>query len=71
MGVRPKFESIHSRLLHSSTLTMTHAMYDLITKETQLWSMSASHMTIPDSVLAAYQSGSSSNDSSSDTCVEL
>jgi hypothetical protein len=70
MGVRPKFEYIRSQLLHSSTLTMAHAMYDLITKET-LRSMSASHMTIPHSVLAAYRSGSSSNDSSSDACVEL
>jgi hypothetical protein len=46
-GIRPEIESIHSRLLHDATITMAHAMSDLITGETWLRSMSASHMSIP------------------------
>jgi hypothetical protein len=69
MGVRPEFESIRSRLLHGSTLTMAHALSDLLTEETRLQSMSTSHMTSPHNVLAAYRSGSKSNDNSSDPCV--
>jgi hypothetical protein len=69
MGVRPEFESIRSRLLHGSTLTLAHALSDLLTEETHLWSMSTSHLTLPHNVLAAYRSGSKSNDNSSNPCV--
>jgi hypothetical protein len=69
MRVRPEFESIHSRLLHGSTLTMAHALSDLLTEETWLQSMSTSHMTLPHNVLAAYRSGSKSNGNSSNPCV--
>jgi hypothetical protein len=58
MGVRLEFESIRSRLLHSSTLTIAHALSDLFTKETRLRSMSISHMTLPHNVWAAYHGGS-------------
>ncbi|GJN00164.1 hypothetical protein PR202_ga17575 [Eleusine coracana subsp. coracana] len=36
MGVRPEFESIRSRLLHGSALTMAQTLSDLITEETRL-----------------------------------
>jgi hypothetical protein len=68
MGVRPEFESICSWLLHGSVLTMAHALSDLLTKDTQLWTMSTSHMTLPHNVLGAYRSGSKSNDNSCVHC---
>jgi hypothetical protein len=69
MGVKLEFESIRSRLLHSSTLTMAHYLSDLLTEETRLRSMSTSHMTLPHIVLGAYRSGRKSNDNYSYPCV--
>jgi hypothetical protein len=48
----------------------THALFDFLTEETRLRSMSTSHMTVPQNVLAAYRSGNSSNGSSSDACCK-
>jgi hypothetical protein len=48
---------------------MAHALFDLLTEETRLQSISTSHMTLPHNVLAAYCSGSKSNDNPSDPCV--
>jgi hypothetical protein len=42
MGVRPEFDSLRARLLHSSdTLTMTQALSELLAEETRLKSMSS------------------------------
>ncbi|CAD6339258.1 unnamed protein product [Miscanthus lutarioriparius] len=55
MGVRAEFDSIGTRLLHtSSTLTMAKALSDLLAKETRLQALSSS-VPHPHSVLAASQ----------------
>jgi len=42
MGVRAEFDSIHTRMLHtSSTLTMAHALSDLLAEETRLQFLSS------------------------------
>jgi hypothetical protein len=48
---------------------MAHALFDLLTEETRLRSMSTSHMIVPQNVLATYCSGNSSNGSSSYACI--
>jgi hypothetical protein len=48
---------------------MAHAFSYLLTEEIWLRSMPTSHMTLPHNVLAAYHSGSKSNDNSLDPCV--
>jgi hypothetical protein len=53
MGVRPEFDSLHARLLHSSdTLTMAQALSDLLAEETRLKSMSSITGVSSHSVLA-------------------
>ncbi|NP_001146802.1 uncharacterized protein LOC100280407 [Zea mays] len=56
MGVRPEFDSLRARLLHSSdTLTMAHALSELLAEETRLKSMSSITGVSSHSVLAAAQ----------------
>ena len=55
MGVRAEFDSIRTRLLHtSSTLTMAKALSDLLAEERCLQALSSS-VPHPHSVLAASQ----------------
>jgi len=56
MGVRPEFDSLRARLLHSSdTLTMAQALSELLAEETRLKSMSSITGVSSHSVLAATQ----------------
>jgi hypothetical protein len=56
MGVRPEFDSLRARLLHSSdTLTMAQALSELLAEETRLKSMSSITGVSSHSVLAAAQ----------------
>jgi len=56
MGVRPEFDSLRARLLHSSdTLTMAQALSELFAEETRLKSMSSITGLSSHSVLAAAQ----------------
>ena len=56
MGVRPEFDSLRTRLLHSSdTLTMAQALSELLAEETRLKSMSSITGVSSHSVLAAAQ----------------
>jgi hypothetical protein len=56
MGVRPEFDSLRARLLHSSdTLTMAQALSELLAEETRLKSMSSLTGVSSHSVLAATQ----------------
>jgi len=51
MGLRAEFDSIRTRLLHTSTLTMAQALSELLAEETRLQSLSSS-VSQPHSVLA-------------------
>jgi hypothetical protein len=56
MGVRPEFDSLRVRLLHSSdTLTMAQALSELLAEETRLKSMSSINGVSSHSVLVAAQ----------------
>jgi hypothetical protein len=56
MGVRPGFDSLRARLLHSSdTLNMAQALSALLAEETRLKSMSSITSVSSHSVLAAAQ----------------
>jgi hypothetical protein len=56
MGVRPEFDFLRARLLHSSdTLTMAQALSELLAEETRLKSMSSITGVSSHSVLAAAQ----------------
>jgi hypothetical protein len=56
MSVRPEFDSLRARLLHSSdTLTMAHALSELLAEETRLKSMSSITGVSSHSVLATSQ----------------
>jgi hypothetical protein len=69
MGLRTDFEVICTRLLHgSATLTMSHALSDLLAEETHFQSMTNSHDSVPHSVRAASQRYSGSRGSSLEPC---
>jgi hypothetical protein len=69
MGLGADFEAIRTCLLHgSATLTMSEALSDLLAEETRLQSMTASHNSVPHSVLAASQRYSGSRGPSSEPC---
>jgi hypothetical protein len=54
MGVRPEFDSLRARLLHSSdTLTVAQALFELLAEETRLKSMSSITGVSSHSVLVA------------------
>jgi hypothetical protein len=62
MGVRPEFDSLRARLLHSSdTLTMAQALSELLAEETRLRSMSSITGVGSHSVLAAPQKSRSTS----------
>jgi hypothetical protein len=62
MCVRPEFDSLRARLLHSSdTLTMAQALFELLAEETRLKSMSSITGVSTHSVLAAAQKSRSTS----------
>ena len=66
MGVRAEYDSIRTRLLHSSSdLTMANALSDLLAEETRLKSLSA---TVSHGVLAASRRTSAPNSTSAEPC---
>jgi hypothetical protein len=69
MGIRAKYDSIHTRLLHnSSNINMAQALADLLVEETRLQSMSTSSVSVPHSVLAASQRTGVPKGTSSEPC---
>jgi hypothetical protein len=66
MGVRAEYDSIRTRLLHSSSdLTMANALSDLLAKETRLKSLSS---TVSHGVLVASRRTSAPNSTSVEPC---
>jgi hypothetical protein len=56
MGVRPEFDTLHARLLHTSdTLTMAKVLLELLAEESRLKSMSSPVGEGPHSVLVVVQ----------------
>ncbi|KAJ1262430.1 hypothetical protein BS78_09G107000 [Paspalum vaginatum] len=68
MGVWTENDSLRTQLLHSSTLTMSQALSDLLIEETRLKSMSAASGSSSPSVLAAPQRFGVPKDSSVEPC---